>query len=76
METDMDRPVGVECLAERLDYCASFSSNDIHRPQKRLLSPRNGFQKSRFGFCLDFEKEELLSPGPGYVVGGFEALVI
>jgi len=56
METHMDRPMGVECLAERAGYSASLSSNDIYRPEKRLLSPRNGFKKSRFGFYFDFEK--------------------
>ena len=59
METRMDKPVGVECLAEPVDYNTPFSGNDIHRLEKRRLSSRNGFKESRCGICLDFEKEIL-----------------
>jgi hypothetical protein len=52
METYMGRPVGVECLAECADYRIPFSSNDMHRQKKGLLSSRNGFEKSRCGPCL------------------------
>ena len=55
----MGRSVGVECLAEHIDYSTPISSNDIHRQEKGLLSSRNGLQESGCHFCLDIEKRSL-----------------